>query len=95
MDPKLDIFDKEKKDLVLNGLSVSAKDLTERIDNIKNENSDTSYFVIQGTLMIGKTNKGLVLVKPNEMLLVPRNVEHSLVPYENKAVKVIIHSSNN
>lgn len=71
MDPKLDIFDKEKKDLVLNGLSVSAKDLTERIDNIKNENSDTSYFVIQGTLMIGKTNKGLVLVKPNEMLLSP------------------------
>lgn len=94
LDESKEVFDIKKNDLVFQGLSISAKAVSEKIEKIKNEKSDTSYFVMKGALVIGENNKGLILVRENEAFIVPRNIEHNLIPYENKQVKLIIHSSN-
>jgi len=85
----------EKNNLIFQGFSISSKTITKPSEKILYKNSDISYYIIQGAIIIGESKKGDVLVRQNEMFVVPRGIEHSLIPADDKPVKIIIHQSLN
>ncbi|WCL50006.1 hypothetical protein [Leptospira sp. GIMC2001] len=85
----------ERKNLNFQGFSISSITLSSPSEKFLFENSDVSYFVIQGALIVGESKKGNIMVENNQMFIVPRNTQHSLVPANNKPVKIIIHKSSN
>ncbi|MCG9875311.1 MAG: hypothetical protein MH321_11060 [Leptospiraceae bacterium] len=83
----------EKSNLLFKGINISTKTIKEPKEKILYKNSDISYYVLQGSLIIGESNKTKILVNQNEMLIIPRNIEHSLIPFNDKMVKLLIHQS--
>ena len=83
----------KRNGLPFEGFTVFTKVIDKQSDRILYKDSDISYYILSGALLIGKNEKAEVTVQKNQIYIIPRGVEHILVPHGNKPVKLLVHQS--